>query len=358
MIDSFEILPSRKISISKNPQIDNPTTIGQNSDKFLTYFNSTYGVQIGYPQNWNVSSTGLDNGISFIFPDSENETSLYLSTERLPYQEITLNDYMASRLDFLNPFNLSESNTNTTTLVGRPAYKLVYYELPSAYSGSLKVMEIGTIINGRVYQASYSTSPERFLQNLPIIERMLDTLEIVPTNKPPAPLSVNDVEFLTYENSTYGIKVQYPSNWIPTDDLGLGNISFVLPDEEYDQPGLFDFMRPQEELPEILDAELFVEVIPLPYSYDVSESAYIDEYVPIWLSGVKENLTDFNLIKSRATTLDDSPAQILEYSYSDEASVKQRALSIFAVENNIFYHIRYQPLGTTSYYDIYLLFGK
>ena len=77
--------------------------------------------------------------------------------------------------------------------------------------------------------------------------------------------------------------------------------------------------------------------------YTVSESAYID--------GVKENLTDFNLLKSRATTLDDSPAQILEYSYLDEASLEQRALSIFAVENNTFYHIGYQPLGATSYYD-------
>jgi hypothetical protein len=69
------------------------------------------------------------------------------------------------------------------------------------------------------------------------------------------------------------------------------------------------------------------------------------------VSEVKENLTNFNLTKSRATTLDDSPAQILEFTYSDEASLEQRALSIFAVEDNIFYHIRYQPLGTTSYYD-------
>jgi hypothetical protein len=77
------------------------------------------------------------------------------------------------------------------------------------------------------------------------------------------------------------------------------------------------------------------------------------------VSGVKENLTNFNLTKSRATTLDDSPAQILEFTYSDEASVKQRALSIFAVENNILYHIRYQPLDIlTSYFDIVPIIQK
>ena len=215
-----------------------------------------------------------------------------------------MDDYLGSKLEF--PYlNLSEANTNTTTLAGRPAYKLVHYDLIpeslgyTSESGLRKVMEIGTIINGSVYQATYSTSPDRFSQNLPTIQKMLDTLEIIPTNQPPSSPSVNDVEFLTYENSTFGIRMQYPSNWLPTDEISSGNISFVLPDEESNQPGLFDFMRPQDELPEVLDAVLFVEVIPLPYSYNVSESAYIDEYVSIWVSGAKENLTNFNLTKSK-----------------------------------------------------------
>jgi hypothetical protein len=263
-----------------------------------------------------------------------------------------LDDYLDSKLEFPH-LNLSEANTNTTTLAGKPAYKLVYnYLLPASLgytseSGLRKEMEIGTIINGRVYQATYSAHPDRFLQNLPIIQRMLDTLKIVPTDNPPASPSVNDVDFLTYENSTFGIKMRYPSNWLPTDELSLGNISFALPD---DQPGLFDYMRPQDELPEVLDAVLSVEVIPLPYSYTVSESAFLDEYVPIWVSGKKENLTNFNLTKSRATTLDDSPAQILEFTYSVSPNLEHKALSIIAVENNILYHITYQPLGTTSHY--------
>ena|SRR5215207_10507402 len=82
-----------------------------------------------------------------------------------------------SRVDFLHLLNISESNTNTTTLAGRPAYRLVYHELPFS-NESRKVMELGTIINGRVYQASFSTILERFLQNLPIIQRILDTLEL------------------------------------------------------------------------------------------------------------------------------------------------------------------------------------
>jgi hypothetical protein len=350
MIRSVDFLPSQQITISKIPQteLDNATRINQTGNNFLTYFNSTYGVQIEYPQNWNANEyPTFDYGIAYIFPNSENETTLDLRVERLPYQEIALDDYLESRLEYLNPLNLSESNTNTTTLAGRPAYRLVYYEVPFSID-SRKVMEVGTIINGRVYQASYSTSPDRFLQNLPVIQRMLDTLQIVPTNNPPAPPSVNNVEFLTYENSTFGINIQYPSNWISTNEVGLGNISFVLPKDI--QPGLFDFMRSKEQLPEYEDV-FFVEIIPLTYA--VSESAFLDEFIPMWLSSMKDSLTDFNLTESGATTLDDSPAQILEYSYAYEVlpSIKQKALSIFAVEDNILYRIGYQPWSTTSYYD-------
>ena len=161
---------------------------------------------------------------------------------------------------------------------------------------------------------------------------MIQSFELVPTDKPPSPPSVNDLEFLTYENSTYGIRIQYPSNWKPIDDVGLGNISFGLPDEESNPQGLF------------------VGVVPLPYA--VSESVFLDEYIPIWLSSMKDNLTNFSLIKSKAYALDDSPAQRLEYSYTDEwsPSLEQKALSIFAVENNILYQVGYQPT-TTSYFD-------
>ena len=155
-------------------------------------------------------------------------------------------------------------------------------------------MELGTIIDGRVYQAKYSTSPERFLQNLPVIQRILDTLEIVPTNKPPAPPSVNDREFLTYENSTLGIKMQYP----------LGS-QILAEDVPYD----VGFRLPDEEFPESSYDVLYVKATPLPYAYNVSKSAFIDEYVPIWVSGAKEGLRDFNLTKSKVTTLDDTPAQ-------------------------------------------------
>ena len=112
-----------------------------------------------------------------------------------------------------------------------------------------------------------------------------------------------------------------------------------------------------DEVSDLFYDTLFVEVIPLPYA--VSESAFIDEYVPIWVSWAKGNLTNFNLTKSTATTLDDSPAQRLEYTYLDkDALALTRELRIFAVEDNILYHIGYEPRSLSSYYDHILIIQK
>lgn len=343
VIDSFEILPARQNSTSETLQTDlGNARIGQTVNNFLTYFNSTYGVRIGYPPNWKVSEYPTFNyDIAHIFPESENdsETTLDLRTEHLPFQEVALDDYLDSRIDFLNPLNISELNTNTTTLVGRPAYRLVYYELPFS-NDSRKVLEIGTIINGRVYQASFSTSPEKFLQNLPIIQRILDTLEIVPTIKLPVPPSVNDREFITYENSTLGIKMQYPSG-----------SEILIEDVPYD----VGFRLPDEEFPESSYDVLFVQVYPLPLPNRQSESMSIDTYIPTWISWAKENLSNFNLSKSKATTLDDNPAQVLEYTHVDknttDLEMELKGLSIFAIENNILYTIGYESIIPSAYYD-------
>ena len=87
MIDSFSFIPPQQISISKSPktELDDATTSGQTGNNFLTYFNSTYGVEIGYPQSWNVSeytTADIANsyGIAYIFPNSENEKLLYILT--------------------------------------------------------------------------------------------------------------------------------------------------------------------------------------------------------------------------------------------------------------------------------------
>jgi hypothetical protein len=362
MISSFTFLPPLQKSFIEDGKIGElirtSNTI-QSADKsaslsdFSAYKNSTYGIRIQYPSNWtteeevsekeiqeSLQNYGIYPVVNF-WPPSENGSQdspfgIGIQIERLPFQESTMNEYIQESIDVFKAPNtdldIIELNTSSS-LGGRPAFKYVLSYLENDIKQ--KYLQIGTIISGKVYYIYFSAPEQKFSQYLPIIEKMIDSVEIVPTDEPPAPSSVNKaVKFLTYENSTLGIKMQYPSNSKLVDDVPNGT-GFALPDGVSES--LYDI--------------LFVEVIPLPYA--VSESAYIDKYVPIWVSWAKENLTNFNLTKSRATTLDDSPAQRLEFTYADEdtPAVELRALSIFAVEDNILYHIGYRESDSFSYSD-------
>jgi hypothetical protein len=99
---------------------------------------------------------------------------------------MTLEEYASSLITAYNEtftdFNLIESNTNST-LAGKPAYKLVYTETledeeEEEESTNLKSMEIGTIIGDRVYFIEYIAEEEKYSDYLPIIQMMINSIEI------------------------------------------------------------------------------------------------------------------------------------------------------------------------------------
>jgi hypothetical protein len=366
MIDSFSFLPSQQTApfLTKNgkteDQLGSSNVTGSETNAtalsdFITYENLIYGIRIQYPYNWITREDILDiqtqeytrnddfyRVVNFIPSENGLEDSPFgigVGIERLSFQESTMTEYIQESIDLLkypdpDDFRIIELNMNSS-VGGKPAFKYIF----SYLENNIKQMylQIGTIIAGKVYYIYFSAPEQEFSQYLPTIEKMIDSVKIVPTDKPPAPPSVNKaVKFLTYENSTLGIRKQYPSDSkleVP-ENISYG-VGFALPDEES---------------PDLFYDTLSVEVIPLPYA--VSGSAFIDVYVPIWVSGAKGNLTNFDLTKSKVTTLDDSPGQKLEYTYTDKnALALTRELRIFAVEDNILYHIGYEPRSLSSYYD-------
>jgi hypothetical protein len=95
---------------------------------------------------------------------------------------MTLEEYASSLITAYNEtftdFNLIESNTNST-LAEKPAYKLVYTEtLEDEDSTNLKTMETGTIIGERVYFIEYIAEEEKYSNYLPIIQMMINSIEI------------------------------------------------------------------------------------------------------------------------------------------------------------------------------------
>jgi serine/threonine-protein kinase len=82
------------------------------------------------------------------------------------------NDYKAR----LEDFKVIESNTNSSILAGKPAYKLVYSDEEDEIH--YKTLDIGTIIGDKVYSIRYIAKEEQYSEYLPTIQKMINSFKI------------------------------------------------------------------------------------------------------------------------------------------------------------------------------------
>ena len=200
-----------------------PSTTTTNN--FLTYTNSTYGIKVHYPPDWvykghNKSGTSVQNVVTFASLNSLVSDSgkfpvlLYIGIEKLPYYNIPLALYTNLTINNLRQavsgFELIKSNTTNTTIAGSPANKIVFTS-----TNGLKTMAVFTIKGNEAYVIEYISAASKYPSYLPIAQKMVDSFDIINTNTAASmPSNINQTQsFLTYTNSTYGIKIQYPSDW-------------------------------------------------------------------------------------------------------------------------------------------------
>jgi eukaryotic-like serine/threonine-protein kinase len=166
-----------------------------NNNTFKLYENITYGIKIEYPSNWTIEEEGDEDSdnvidvVSFFAPvrnNSETVTpSLYITIDNPPLNLIeNLNEYLRTTINDYNDsqdFQVIESNTNSSTLGGYPAYKLVYTDVDED-NINYKDMEIGTIIGDKVYLVTYDAAEEEYSVYLPTVQKMIDSLKITTSN--------------------------------------------------------------------------------------------------------------------------------------------------------------------------------
>jgi eukaryotic-like serine/threonine-protein kinase len=173
----------------------------KNNNSFRTYENPAYGIQIQYPSTWiiyagDVFSDNDDDDdaaidiVSFLGPvKSDTEAyapSLYISIDNPPPADLNLNltEYLARITnDYdarLKDFKVIESNTNSSILASKPAYKLVFTDEEDEIH--YKTMEIGTIIGEKVYLLSYAAQEEQYSDYLPTVQKMINSLKINTSN--------------------------------------------------------------------------------------------------------------------------------------------------------------------------------
>jgi eukaryotic-like serine/threonine-protein kinase len=134
-------------------------------------------------------------------------------------------------------------------------------------------------------------------------------------------------EFITYENSTEGIKIDYPEGWTAIRQYGLA------------------FLSPKEN-----DSDTFREGLVVARGSIVNES--IDKLADRVLKFYNSSLIDFRLNESKGTTIHGNPARSLIYTFTIPDNGTIKALDLGTRENNRVHVFRYT--AQESKFDSYL----
>jgi serine/threonine-protein kinase len=147
-----------------------------------------------YPSDWDKQENGtrqdtVTNVVTF-FPSSSSSSatnsnaSLDISIDDISDQKgISLAQYASNSISDLKQslanFNLVESSSSTNNnilLGGLPAYRLTYTYTDQ--NTNFKGMEIGAIKDNKVYTLRYEAGQNEDDKYLPIVEKLVDSLQI------------------------------------------------------------------------------------------------------------------------------------------------------------------------------------
>lgn len=150
-------------------------------EQFLTYEDITTGISIQFPSNWE-KSVNLDNFVTFRAPP-DTDTRIYPAALGLKIQELASKSVLLqevtkvqiSELKKSNP-NLEFSESTSTTLAGKPAYRVVFTATDNNQV-ERKAMQIWTIIDNKAILITYKAQPDKYSTYLPTIERMIGSFQ-------------------------------------------------------------------------------------------------------------------------------------------------------------------------------------
>ena len=154
----------------------------------LTYQNSTAGIKMQYPSNWNKQENGTRQDtqtdlVTFTPPTINSIASLDITVDDITDSlGTTLAQYGSDEIGSLkqqfanNDFKLIESKSSII-LAGLPAYRIVYTSVDQ--NTTTKDMEIGAIKGGKVYILTYEAGPNEYDKYLPIALKMIDSFKLI-----------------------------------------------------------------------------------------------------------------------------------------------------------------------------------
>ncbi len=136
--------------------------------------------------------------------------------------------------------------------------------------------------------------------------------------------------FFTYQNnSTLGIKIQYPSNWKNQQVDGVG-VVFISPPET--------------------NLDRFLEKLTIAF-FPSDNNTSVNELANRAINNYKEHYTDFQLIESKVITFKTNLAYTIVYSYTDQELRKVIVMDVGMAKDHRVYVFSYSadPTEYSSY---------
>ena len=153
-------------------------------DNLLVYESPAYGIRTQYPDGWEIiiqSTSPSSISLRFNSPQ-ENDTDIFRENVVFEINTISNNTALsnfttATLISYLEAYpdlEFNELSSTNLTSAAIPAYKLA----ASRTQDGLDFMQIFAIKEDKVYTILYSAERTRYSTFLPIVEEMIDSLEV------------------------------------------------------------------------------------------------------------------------------------------------------------------------------------
>lgn len=317
-----------------------PSAIVEETADWKVYRNEKYGFEVKYPPHYSPKETLEDKSIvSFGILKPSPVTGKPMHS---PYLVIwALNNPKNYTLEkFYNFYSLRENNELMEEEVGKQVYP--YYK----ESDSIEPIEINGIsavefwvgdhwrmtisipYKDKIFEIHGTKEEEIFNQTLSTFRFLelpkeeMPAVEEKPTEEAPSAeeaiqretTQLTTINFLTYENPAYGIRIKYPQDW-----------------KRREAPDMAGFVSPEK------DASLIVNI------FDISTHPMTpEEYKQHLVNQCK--MQDCNIIDSGDTTLANNLAYKVVYTIEGPANM----MVIFMIKDNKLYSLTYTA-GSNEY---------
>ncbi|MCI0560040.1 MAG: hypothetical protein MN733_16240 [Nitrososphaera sp.] len=311
-----EIIASFKIT-NLNPPEKEP--------HYTSYTDDSNGFKIDYETTWELSTEAeymptADTAIAFYSPwhgPVFNGGLFFVEIiEEIP-SSTSLSDYtdeiIDNRREVFYSFRLLDSRQ--TSLSGNDAHQIAY---TWSLEGQLfKEFEAWTLQGNRAYHLIFTSELQVYDQYETILQHLVASFELEGSDSSAGATLDTEVEYLQYENSDFGVRIQYPNTWSKV----TGQDFLVM------------FTSPYENFGDEFTENVLISVNDLPYSIT------LEDYTKNSISSLRSAYSSFQVIESDENALLSGHAAYSISAVAHSEGIKFQVYAIWTLLENREYFI-------------------